>query len=119
MEKRAAVLSGAVPVELARRDAQVERRIAKIQEAADDAEPIDLTSKAKVLAFVGRAAGRLMAGVDGKEAQAASALARTALAALGIDVPEDSDETETPRGFSYSTTAGAPVVVRGRDTGAN
>lgn len=111
---RGAVQAGVVPIE----EARAKAREAK---ARDEADPIPLDSRQAVLDFLGAAAGKLAVGaLEAAEANASASLARVALAALGADLPDDNEDAdEAPRGFTYQTTEGDPVRVRGRDDGVH
>lgn len=78
-EMRKQVLAGVVDIESAR--AQFSEKKAK---AARETEAIPLDSKENVLAFLARSAGELMDERPTGWATAAAALARTALAAMGV-----------------------------------
>lgn len=111
---RPLVNAGVIPLEDARQ--------AKIVIKAPRAEvsPVDLRSRDAVLVYLGQVAGELSGGaVDAKEASAAAALARTALVALGADLPDEGEKDERPRGFRYQTTGGKVLSMAGRDAGAN
>ncbi len=75
---------------------------------------LELKTKEDVTQFLGVAAGMLMAGGTPAHATAAAALARTALAALGVD-DKGNGEGEEARGFTYQMPDGTPVMLRGRD----
>ncbi len=115
---RKAVAAGIVDPMVARQLATKQVQRWEKQRAEPDvsgAEPIPLDTREKVLAFLAKVAGRLVAGKDGREAQAAAALGRTALVALGAELPDAEEGDKKPRGFSYVTTDGVTVAVRGRD----
>lgn len=98
-DQRKAALAGVVNIDEARAKAAEEKRGRAQKKAEEAAEPIALKTREDVLAFIEQSAGRLFAGADAKEAQAVSALARTALAALGFTAPPehgvDDDEVGT------------------------
>lgn len=108
MDKRGAVLAGVVPIEQARAERAT-------QKANEEVEAIELGSKADVIAFLGKEAAVLSKGGEASRASAASAIARVALAALGIEDKGGDEDEENPRGFTYKTTTGEAVTVRGRD----
>lgn len=107
--ERSAVLAGIVPIEKAREDQS------KAKDRKKTAARINLDSRDSILAFLGDTAGELMEEKPTGWAAAAAALARTALAALGLDDGGDDDPEEKRRGFSYETTAGEAVQVKPRD----
>lgn len=86
-EQRGAVLAGVVPIDQARAAAIASKAKQQAKQTTDEAAPIELDSRERVLGFLARAAGRLLASGEGdaKEAQAAAALARAALAAMGVE----------------------------------
>lgn len=106
VNERRAVLAGVIPIEGARK-----RKAAAPADESVDPHPLD--TKERVFDFLANAAGRLLKGYDPKEATAAAALARTALAAMGLE-EQERDGDEPARGFSYETTTGDKVAVRGR-----
>jgi hypothetical protein len=111
-DKRKAVLVGAIPIERARAEHAAQQKIKA-------AEPVSLKTKEDVLAFLGKHAGKLNECEDTPAtASAAAAIARAALAALGLE-EQQGDEGEAPRAFNYRTTEGRPLSLAGRDTGAN
>lgn len=87
-EDRKAVLAGVVDLDTAREKVRAEKKKAEEQ----DADPVDLTTKVQVQAFLGQAAGRLLAGGEPGAATAAAGLARVALAALGVTEETPIDE---------------------------
>ena len=99
----------------AMREKYSERATAVEQVRLDLSLPVPLDDQAKVLAYLARVAGKLEAGADSRYASAASTIARAALAALGIETKEVDEAGDAPRGFTYATTAGEVVPVRGRD----
>jgi len=105
---RKPVAAGVVDINEVR--AQFSEKKAK---AARETEAIPLDSKENVLKFLARSAGELMDERPTGWATAAAALARTALAAMGLE-EQERDEDEPARGFSYETTTGEKVAVRGR-----
>ena len=107
-EKRGAVLAGIVNIDQARAEHATTKE-------RDELKPIELGSKSDVLSFLGKEAAVLSKGGEASRASAASAIARVALAALGIEDKGDDDDEENPRGFTYKTTTGEAVAVRGRD----
>ncbi len=89
-DRRADAVAGVFNLETERNkhaEAKVAARMAKKEHVA-----IPLDSKVAVLAFLGRVAGELMDGGEAGVATAASALARAALTAMGVEDkvnPED------------------------------
>lgn len=114
-DMRKPVLAGVVDIDEVRAQAHA----AKVKEKArEEAQPIPLDSKGAVLGFLGQTAGSLMGGaLEAAQANAAASLARVALAALGLEEQDDANSEEAPRGFSYETTTGDKVAVRGRGDG--
>lgn len=92
-DKRGEVMAGVVPIDQARAAAIASKAKAQAKQTTDEAAPIDLDSRERVLGFLARAAGRLLASGEGdaKEAQAAAALARAALAAMGVEEQAEGD----------------------------
>jgi hypothetical protein len=107
IEQRRAVEAGVVPIEQARAETMEAKQRA-------EAEPVPLKCKDDVLSFLGSEAGVLRAGGEASRASAAAGLARAALAALGADLPDPDDDAVEPRSFSYETTTGEKVALRGR-----
>jgi hypothetical protein len=111
-DKRKAVLVGAIPIERARAEHAAQQKIKA-------AEPVSLKTKEDVLAFLGKHAGKLGECEDSPAtASAAAAIARAALAAMGLD-EQEAAENAKPRSFNFVTTEGKALNLAGRDSGAN
>lgn len=110
LEARKSVIAGTVDLGDVREKMRSEKA-----KGERELSPIPLATRDDVLKFLARATAELMDEKPNGWASAAASLVKAALSAQGVDEMGDGDEEEQPRGFTYRTTVGDKVAVRGRD----